>query len=103
MLSYPGNPFMALKHREVSSVNTAPSTSFAARRHFSFAISIGSPCSSGKSIFLLVNSNGASLSGDERICFASSSFFLFPVTKVMIGLIVDVEADVDVDMFTFVG
>mmetsp|Transcript_19559 Transcript_19559/g.54351 ORF Transcript_19559/g.54351 Transcript_19559/m.54351 type:complete len:243 (-) Transcript_19559:339-1067(-) len=81
----PGMPLSALKHREVSSVRTAPPTRSAASLHFSAAISSGSPCSSGRSIFwfVMANGNGVPL---LRICCTSSSFFLLPVTKVIVGL-----------------
>lgn len=57
----PGRPPIALKQSEVSSVITAPCTCWAARRHFSLAISSGSPWSSGRSTALASRVNGSAL------------------------------------------
>lgn len=54
----PGRPPRALKHRLVSSTMTGPLTIPAAILHFSLDTSSGSPCSSGKSIFWAITSNG---------------------------------------------
>ena len=96
MWGYCTHPLSALKQSDVSSVMTAPPTRSAASLHFSAEISSGSPCSSGKSIFWLVSTNGsapASPFGADlaRKSLTSSSFFAFPVTKVISSLLPEDE------------
>ena len=58
----------------------------AARRHFSAAISSGSPCSSGRSTAAGCTANGSSLPA-ARMATTSSSFFLLPCVASKFGAV----------------
>lgn len=75
----PGSPFMALKHKHVSSTITGPSTIRAASWHFFSQISSMSPCNSGRSIFAITHRGNLG----PRSATNSSSFLALPVTNVM--------------------
>ena len=79
----PGSPYRALKHKDTSSITTTVSHYSAASIAFLEAMNSGVPCSSSRSMLILVMSYFYSKGEPTTILMNSCSFFLLPVMKVI--------------------